>query len=361
MLVRKEIRIVGLGFCKPDGMTLQDWVEGLKDKSCFISYDRTNEFDSNCMVARVDGDAIGNVNADDQRFVEPLLVNAAFTECEYKECYYTDSGNAILRYTIIIDLEDVSRFLPGEAWNDWSYDGELMPVIEDWKGVEFHLALLKRQLVMSVTPDRMVVEMCLDAIEKSSLNDLSYETTNDLMDLSFMMEMNSSPYCAEWKNRIQQISTHRRSRRVVSASINRWYQNLLKGEEVRRMLELYNKTLMLRCKHENITDTRPLLKEEFDKVDCCLENLPYRLYNSIEDFDTLYRQAFYTKIPRAKLLELFSACILRFFLKDLLINNGSLAQTVVNEQHVHVYGDSSFTSIGEMHIGKVIKNNGTIQ
>lgn len=320
MLVSKEIRIVALSRYLPEGDTLEKHIERIvnEKRTVNIMYDRSNSFDPNCVVAKIGSNVIGFVNSDDIRYIEQLLKKGvAFAKLKYKGLYDDGNSQPILKYSALIDLEDVPKILPGEEWAKWTYNFPLINKIDDWDSVDYLADMLTEYLAESgdITPE---IEDITEQLIKAMHFDISVETTKKIENITFLLEHLQSEKALVLKNNLQRASTSRRSQNTCMNKVPNWYVELLRSDE---STELWYK-LSNRIKGDKNITTNKIsdvdLKDTLSELNSNLVQLPYDLNIHIDNIAEIYAMAFYSNIPKDKLKELFSALILREWLKLLL-------------------------------------------
>lgn len=329
MLESKEIRIVALSKYLPEGESLEQHIKKIvsEKKPVNIMYDRSNSFDPNCVVAKIGSDAIGLVNKDDIRYVEQLLTKGqAFAKLKFKDLYDDGNSQPILKYSAVIDLEEVPKILPGEDWAKWTYNFPLIKKIDEWDSVDYLADMLTESLVESgdITTE---TEKIAEELIKAMHFDISVETTKKIENLTFLLEHLPSKGAAELRNRLQRASTGRRSQKTCMEKVPNWYVDLLRSDE---STELWYKLSNRIKADKNITTDRipdEALIDTLSELNANLVQLPYDLNIHIDNIAEIYAKAFYSNIPKDKLRELFSALILREWLRMLLKLQDNIAVT----------------------------------
>ena len=223
MTIIKEIRGVAIQRFLPSGMDLTAWLDHIEAKRhrAVIRFQKDNPYDSTCMVMSVDDVDVCYVNSDDKRFVKPLIEKSGCEECmaDFLEVYRPENGTPILRYTVVVDLDDVEKIVPGEEWSEWDYTGPLLLSIGKINNAEHYYNSIKKAILGGTDGICDATARLIDEFVEATLIDMSIETTKLYDDLLFLLETRQRNAWREYIN-IWVISGY--SIMVLSLLINLW-------------------------------------------------------------------------------------------------------------------------------------------
>lgn len=327
MTIDKEIRGNGLIFFLPPGVDLNARLEGLESKKnrAVIRYMRGNPYDATCMVISVDGEDIAYVNADDKRFVAPLLKESADGTCEaeFLEVYRPVEGTPIVRYVVTVNLDDVDRLMPGELWNSWDYDGLQLLRIGDIYNADFCAATIMKAVRKGAEGICEETGRMIEMFAEATLIDMSVDTTRLYDDVLFLLETRHRAIWREYINTLQHASTVRRTDKKRMAFTENWWPEFLESEVVQRLCNQFGGEMARQGK----VLTKSVLKAQLKVLDEVVLRLPYDLHLYADHIDELWSVIYYTQIPRDKFHKLLSALALRARLKRALADEMPLVVT----------------------------------
>lgn len=317
MKVAKEIRIIALNNYIPKDDLLERLAVIAEEKKPLSLILEPNKYDSSCIVAKIGKETIGVVNGDDKRYVTQLLRNGVAFDClRFLELYNPENETPILRYIALIDLEMVTPIEKGKDWAKWDYSFPVIEKLSGWNTIDYTAGLLERILSEGENDIQRIDDLVSD-LTSSTLFDISVETTKAYEDLVFMLEMKDSEQKRIWKHILQRASTERRSKKTHTEKLPDWWNKCLASPESKDLRNTF--ASMVKEKYNITADVVPLerFQEKWKELEVNLQNLPYGLYEFIDDLGELYHRTFYHNIPRRKLQALMSALILRDWLKKM--------------------------------------------
>lgn len=333
MTIIKEIRGVALLKFLPSGVDLTAWLDNIQAKrhKAVIRYLKDNPCDSTCMVMSVDNVDVCYVNSDDKRFVKPLIDKSGYGECEadFMEVYRPENGTPILRYTIVVDLEEVEKIRPGEEWDNWDYTGPLLLSIGNINNAWHYANCIKKAIVSGTEGICDTTTALIDDFAEATLIDMSVETTQLYDDLLFLLETNRRSVWREYINMLQHASTVRRTDNKRKAFIENWWPKFLESDVVNRLCQKFAADI---AKKGNMLSPK-VNKKNLEELNLALRRLPYDLYMYVDNLRDMWSVVYYTQIPRDKFHKLLSALALRerlqravskkvpFVVNNLTINN----------------------------------------
>lgn len=328
MTIIKEIRGVALQKFLPSGVDLTAWLDNIQAKrhKAVIRYLKDNPCDSTCMVMSVDNVDVCYVNSDDKRFVKPLIDKSGYGECEadFMEVYRPEDGTPILRYTVVVDLDDVEKIVPGEFWSKWDYTGPLLLNIGKINNAEHHYNAVKRAILSGTDGICDATAKLIDEFVEATLIDMSVDTTKLYDDLLFLLETNKRSVWREYINMLQHASTVRRTDSRRKAFIENWWPEFMVSEAVNR---LYQKYMADMARQGKIVG-KEVNSQYLEELNTALRGLPYDLYMYVDNLKDLWSVVYYTQIPRDKFHKLLSALALRDRLQ--MTVNGNMPFVVNN-------------------------------
>lgn len=344
MTIIKEIRGVAIQRFLPSGMDLMAWLDNIEAKrhKAVIRYQKDNPCDSTCMVISVDDVDVCFVNADDKRFVKPLIEQSGCEECEadFLEVYRPENGTPILRYTVVVDLEDVEKIEPGEEWSNWDYNGPQLLSIGKINNAEHYANAIKKAIARGTDGICDATARLINEFVEATLIDMSIETTKLYDDLVFLLETRQRSVWREYIEILQHASTVRRKDCRRKAFIENWWPEFLEGEAVNRLCQKFAAEIA----REGKMLGGPVIAQYLEELNITLRRLPYDLYMYVDSLKDLWSVVCYTHIPREKFHKLLSALALRDRLQravdgkmPLIVNN----LTMNNKTELNFLKDSN--------------------
>ena len=344
MTIIKEIRGVALQKFLPSGVDLTAWLDNIQAKrhKAVIRYLKDNPCDSTCMVMSVDNVDVCYVNSDDKRFVKPLIDKSGYGECEadFMEVYRPENGTPILRYTIVVDLEEVEKIRPGEEWDNWDYTGPLLLSIGNINNAGHYANCIKKAILSGTEGICDTTAALIDDFAEATLIDMSVETTQLYDDLLFLLETNRRSVWREYINMLQHASTVRRTDNKRKAFIENWWPKFLESDVVNRLCQKFAADI---AKKGNMLSPK-VNKKNLEELNLALRRLPYDLYMYVDNLRDMWSVVYYTQIPRDKFHKLLSALALRERLQravskkvPFIVNN----LTINNKMELNFFKDSN--------------------
>lgn len=311
MTIIKEIRGVAIQRFMPSGMDLTAWLDHIEAKRhrAVIRYQKDDPYDSTCMVMSVDDVDVCYVNSDDKRFVKPLIEKSGCEECmaDFLEVYRPENGTPILRYTVVVDLDDVEKIVPGEEWSEWDYTGPLLLSIGKINNAEHYYNSIKKAILGGTEGISDATARLIDEFVEATLIDMSIETTKLYDDLLFLLETRQRNAWREYINMLQHASTVRRTDNRRKAFIDNWWPEFLEGEAVNRLCQKF----VANIAKEGKMLSEDVIAQYLEELNITLRRLPYDLYMYVDNLKDLWSVLYYTQIPREKFHKLLSALALR--------------------------------------------------
>lgn len=360
MLIRKEVRIVGIPYNIP--ATVADphkYVEDIaaKREQCTISYDRTYKDDPTCQKGTIGRKKIGAVAYEDKKYVKPLLdMSPTHTyKADFMELYWDEEMNPVLRYRVCVDLCDVKKELPGEYWKDWHYHGLVRVAVEEWDNLEYMIAMLRASLTGGVTEDMMETDDMIRDIARMCKQDICMETTSAIEELCFMLEMNRDAESDRLKKRLQSASMSRRSKKHRIEFAEKWWPSFCTGKASVSLLNTF--CMRLKAKYNIMDNDNCLeyLKKEYVIIENDLQALPYNLYDHIEQPAMLFFVAFYKLIPREKMVDMYSAMLMRHWMQQILASKVDMLGSLMLPGSIKVDTMQVFGTFNNIHDNKIYK------
>lgn len=316
--MKKQIRVGSLwAFMGEDYMTNGELERITNEKPAFtVIYDRNNEYDKNAMLVKWGRRKIGYVNAEDTRFLKPVMRN---NKCHiHFHRLVTAQGegsSAVLKCMAEVDISQVEPLVPEVAWNEVRLSAP--PIHYNGYVDELELAVytLMEHLEGTAIKDDMTPDECVAEIERTCRFDMSHETTEMLNELCYRLEMAATDESLRLLEMVEAASTRRRSRHNREA-IREWMEEVMESETAdeqmlcymnRRKLDLH----MPKLSDEQIAADLNILEEELLSLPCDLGKL-------IDEPEQLLHCTFYKNISREKQQELVSQLVLRNSMKEYL-------------------------------------------
>ncbi len=324
MTIIKEIRGVALLKFLPQGMELTAWLDNIQAKrhKAVIRYQKDNPRDKTCMVMSVDDVDVGYVNSDDKRFVKPLIDRSGCGECEadFMEVYRPEGGTPIVRYTVVVDLDDVEKILPGEEWDNWDYEGPQLLSIGNINNAGHYANSIKKAILSGTEGICDATASLIGVFAEATLIDMSVETTKLYDDLLFLLETRQRNVWREYINMLQHASTVRRTDNKRKAFIENWWPEFLESDVVNRLCQKFASDIA----KEGKMLIPKVIKKYLEELNLALRRLPYDLYMYVDSLEDMWSVLYYTQIPRDKFHKLLSALALRERLQRALAKKAPL-------------------------------------
>lgn len=348
MTIIKEIRGVAIQRFLPSGMDLMAWLDNIEAKrhKAVIRYQKDNPCDSTCMVMSVDDVDVCFVNADDKRYVSPLLKEARNGTCEaeFLEVYRPEKGTPIVRFLVTVDLEDVEKLQSGKQWNDWDYKGLLLLRIGNVFDVDFCAACIMKAVQKGKDGICEETTQMIENFAEASWIDMSVETTWQYDNILFLLETRHRAVWRDYINMLQHASTVRRTDGKRNVFTQKWWPEFLESEAVNRLCKEFGGEL---AKNGEFIG-KNVLKKHLKILNKELMQLPYNLHLCLDNMEELWSVLYYTQIPRDKFHKLLSALALRDRLQravdgnmPLIVNN----LTVIKKTEMNFQNGSNATII----------------
>lgn len=319
MKTKKQIRVGSLWlFLGDDYMTNGQLEKIAAEMPTFtVICDRNNEFDRNAMLVKWGRRKIGYINAEDTRFLKPVMRN---NKCHIQFLRLVvsqseDTASAVLKCMVEVDLSEVEPLVSEVRWETVRLSAP--PVHYNGYVDELELAVytLFEHLDGTAIKDDMTPDECVAEIERTCRFDMSQETTVLLNELCYRLETSDTDDAERLLEMVEAASTRRRSRHnreAIRAWINEMMESAMANEQMmcyqnRRKLDLHTATLT----DEQIAADLISYEEE-------LLSMPCDLGKFIDEPEQLLHCTFYKNISREKQEELLSQLVLRNSMKEYL-------------------------------------------
>lgn len=345
MTIDKEIRCVALKRFQPDGDKLNaelDMLERIRPE-VRIKYRRDNCVDVSCMEIWLGLKVIGYVNADDKRYVEPILRESGSCPARFLEVYREEGHTPIVRFLVMVDLDEVMPIKAGAEWEKWEYTFAVVPMIDDLSTVGFTGDMLKEMLMKGKMDDCMTVDELMESFVKASMFDMSVETTRRYDDLLFFLET-SRQRNRNYINMLQQGSTVRRTDRMREKFLQEWWPGFMASEVARRLYKSF--ATDMERKHGGITEA--CITMEYDNLHRELMMMPHSLSDDMNDIATMWAKMYYTNIPRKKFIEVLSAITLYTRLKETIEKKKPFIVEETNKTYIQNFESGSNAHVVNM-------------
>lgn len=316
--IKKIIRVGTLWKFKPEGVSVDELTDEFMTSKpdLRITFERSNVADGNAMLAMWGKRKVGYVNADDQKWLLPVM------EGKGRRCVLsydrmvlrTDGQCPILKYSVMVDTDSVTDAeVPEDDWRGFHYSFAQLDTTEEMDALQFALGELD-ELQRGAVVYGMSRADCVDMICENCRFDLSRETSRRIDDCCFALEMAGDEESVALLDRLEEASTGRRG---VSgeAAWESWFQNLLKSKRAERLLMLYKNECRRNRNVRRVNDE--MMQNDLDAIEDELLLLPFNLHMYIDNPSRLMHLAYYKQMPEEIQLELLSALVLR----QLLINH----------------------------------------
>lgn len=351
MLIQKEIRVIALLGHLPKNVTEEDapaYFESIarRREPCVVTKGVPCKQDAEPFVAkRLNNSVLGFINVEDKRYLEPLMAKSpgGTVKMEFKEYRWDEHCAPLLVYSAWIYLEDVKRLIPGEYWEGACYSGLACLGVVQWTDTASALSLLLAAVTGAIDRGMVDMEGLIKDISRNSRYDISFETTQEISDLCFSFEVDNNPESKKYKMDLQRISTSRRSKRTIERFATQWWPEFLKSNEVIGFLQTYLMRIKTTYKVLDDAEVMDSIRMEMNRIEKELMNLPYNLYDYIDSPETFFSVAFYTKITRKRMHELYSALVARHWFRIILNqakgNNQIIVGGKIQIQQVMILGN----------------------
>lgn len=319
MKTKKQIRVGSLWlFLGDDYMTNGQLEKIAEEKPTFtVICDRNNEFDRNAMLVKWGRRKIGYINAEDTRFLKPVMRN---NKChiQYLRLVVSQSediASAVLKCTVEVDLSQVEPLVPEVAWEKVRLSAP--PVHYNGYVDELELAVytLFEHLDGTAIKDDMTPDECVAEIERTCRFDMSQETTLMLNGLCYRLEMTGTDDAVRLLEMVEAASTRRRSRHNREA-IREWIDEMMESDMANEQMRCYVNRRKLDLHTATLTDEQ--IAADLIDYEEELLSLPCDLGKLIDEPERLLHCTFYKNISREKQEELLSQLVLRNSLREYL-------------------------------------------
>lgn len=335
MTIQKSIRCVALSRYIPVGVCLEERLSDIEKtlSSAYIRYAGNNAFDSSCMIVSCMGEDIGMVNADDTRYVAPLLRNSIECEATFSRVYRSEGHTPVVFFDVTVDVCDVS-LKPAQEWTNWHYDGVQLQRIGDIASIPFLAEMIKKCVSGGRNVNEAVMGRYIEQFVSASEIDPSVETSNAYDDIIFFMEWKGGGVYDRWRDELQHASTGRRTERRYRYMMEQWWPKFVADNAANMSRRL---ALKMRSEGGEINDK--VLEKVYADIDGTLALLPFDMYADVADISRMWGKMFYSHIPQSKFCEVMSALVLHAAFRDAFSGKRPLIDSRTVIENYNVMGD----------------------